>query len=474
MTLLLSPILGGLSHDSVKIWARADSAATMHIWLATKEDLSDAKYLGAANLPPENGCAGVFLISKLKPETRYFYAVRLKKTRPTKKEFHDFTTFPKPGTRRTFNFMFGSCYRPPDEHGGETFDHLRDFIKNQKMGERPRFGLFLGDQIYADAVEYNGLGRVAVTLEEYRKVYEHNWSRPVMRDFLPSLPLFMTLDDHEVDDDWRWRNPSRQWADISILQKITRYLQGRPPQERHLSAERVRAALKAFEEHQAIHAPEMLLPFETDARGEVVFHQHDPASFAYTFYFGNAAFFVLDTRTMRVSGRNRSMLGKGQWRVLQEWLKEVKDEYKVKFIVSSCSLLHPFFFDIANDRWMGFPKERERLLEFLAVNEIEGVRILAGDLHSGHAITAQLKCPSGKRISIAEFCASPFEQNSIWISFGYIPLLSKWLARQKRHFYRAFNNFGIVHVNFDSPEPTVTFTLHYHTKKEWKTASVTA
>jgi phosphodiesterase/alkaline phosphatase D-like protein len=285
----------------------------------------------------------------------------------------------------------------------------------------------------------------------------------------------MTLDDHEVDDDWRWRDTSRQWGDISILKKGTRSLVRRPPQERHLSDARIRAALKAYEEHQAIHAPDLLLPFETDARGDYIFHPHNPASFAYTFYFGNTAFFVLDTRTMRVNQRgNKSMLGEGQWTVLQEWLKEVKDDYKVKFIVSSCSLLHPFFFDIANDRWMGFPKERERLLEFLAVNEIEGVRILTGDLHSGHAITAQLKCPSGRRIPIAEFCASPFEQKSVWISFGYVPLLSKWLARQKRHFYRAFTNFGIVNVDFDSPEPTVNFTLHYHAKKEWKTASITA
>lgn len=470
MKLLLSPILGGLTHTSAKVWARADAPAQLHVWLAAKEDARDARYLGAVDLLAENGHAGVLPLAGLKPETRYLYAVSLKKKRPPKDDFHPFTTFPKPGAKRSFNFAFGSCYSPPDEHGGETFDRLRGLIKDENL----RFGLFLGDQIYADGIEHNGLGRVAVTLDEYRKVYEHHWSTPAMRAFLPSLPLFMTLDDHEVDDDWRWRDPSRQWGDISIIQKFIRWLKGRPPQERHLSAERIRAALKACEEHQTLHAPDLLLPFETDAKGEIIFREHDPASLAYAFYCGSAAFFVLDTRTMRVGGRNRSMLGTGQWHVLMEWLKEVNEKYAVKFIVSSGSILHPFWLDIAQDRWSGFPRERDRLLEFLAVNEIEGVRILTGDLHSGHAVTAQLKCPSGRRIPIAEFCASPFEQKSVWISFGYIPLFSKWLRRQKRHFYRAFPNFGLVNVDFDSPEPAVTFTLHYKRKDGWKTISLTA
>ncbi len=471
MKLILSPLLGGLSHKGAKIWARADARAKMHVWLATKQNASDAKYIGAADLLPENGCAGVLPITGLKADTKYFYAVSLKKIRPQKGSFHAFTTFPKPGAQQSFNFIFGSCYRPSDEHGGETLDKLRGHIESDEL----RFGLMIGDQIYADAKDFNGLGRVAVTLDEYRKVYETNWSHETMRDFLPNLPLFMTLDDHEVDDDWRWRDPSRQWADISILKKFTRFLAGRPPQERHLSAERVRAALKAYEEHQAIHAPDPLIPFDADERGNLVLHPQDPASYAYSFMVGGAAFFVLDTRTMRVNKRgDKTMLGAGQWVMLEQWLRDVKDKYKVKFIVSSCSLLHPFFFDVANDRWTGFRAEQQRLLKFLAVNEIEGVRILVGDLHSGHAVTAQLKCPSGKRIPIAEFCASPFEQESVRLSFSYIPLFSKWLTGQKRHFYRAFNNFGLVHVDFDSPNPAVTFTLHYKRKDGWTTVSITA
>ena len=468
-SILLGPLVGGLSHNRANIWARADAPASMHVWLARRPDVRDAKWVGVTRLYAENACAGVLPLFKLRPNTRYYYAVSLKKKQPPQNEFHAFSTFPKPAARTSFNFVFGSCYLPPDEHGGQTFDELSRHVADDKL----RFGLMIGDQIYADDIKHNGLGRVAVTLDDYRAVYQQHWSRPALRSLMPNLPLFMTLDDHEVDNDWRWTSPDRQWGQISGFDRVTRWLKGRPPQERILPGGRIHAALKAYDEHQAMHAPEFLLPFEFDARGEYIFRAHDPASLAYTFYYGDAAFFVMDTRTMRVAGRNRSMLGEGQWSMLKEWLKESNSKYPVKFIVSSCSILHPLWIDIFKDRWSGFPAERERLLEFLAVNEIEGVRILTGDLHSAHAVTAELKAPSGRRIPIAEFCASPFEQKSIWISFTYMRLRSKWLARQKRHFYHAHPNFGIVHVDFDSPNPGVTFNLHYN-DDGWKEDSLTA
>ncbi len=468
-SLLLGPLVGGLSHNSANIWARADAAASMHVWLARRPDVSDAEWVGVAELYEENGFAGILPLSRLKPNTTYYYAVGLKKKRPGREAFHRFTTFPKPQTSTSFRFMFGSCYLPPDEHGGQTLDEIGRRIDSDQL----RFGLMIGDQIYADDARHNGLGRVAVSLEDYRAVYRQHWTRPAMQALMPNLPLFMTLDDHEVDNDWRWKDPERRWAEISIIDRVVRWFKGLPPQERHLSPERVRAALKAYDEHQAMHAPELLLPFEFDARGEYILRQHDPGSLAYTFYHGNAAFFVMDTRTMRVIGKKRSMLGEGQWHVLQEWLKEVNQKYPVKFLVSSCSILHPLWLDVVQDRWSGFRDERERLLEFLAVNEIEGVRILTGDLHSAHAVTAELKAPSGRRIPIAEFCASPFEQKSVWISFAYAPAMSKWLARQKRHFYFARPNFGVVNVDFQSSDPEVTFEVNYN-DNGWKQKTIGA
>ncbi len=469
MKLLLGPLVGGLSHNRANIWARADAPSELHVWIATKADAGDAQWIGSAPLLAENGHAGILPLAGLRPNTKYFYAVNLRKKTPPLAEFHAFTTFPKPGKPLSFKFAFGSCYLSPDEYGGQTMDEIRRHVETDHL----RFGLMLGDQIYADNMKHNSLGCIPVTLEEYRRVYEQTWSRPAMKNFLPSLPIFMTLDDHEIDNDWRWHSPDRRWGDIPVWDFASRWWKKRPPQEYHLTPERIRAGLKACHEHQFMHAPEMLISLEADAKGEYVLQRHDPGSLAYSFYFGGAAFFVLDTRTMRVGGKQRSMLGEGQWNVLKEWLKE-SSEYPVKFLVSSGSLLYPFMMDIAGDRWSGFPLERERLLEFLAVNEIE-VHILTGDLHSGHAITAELKSPSGRRIPIREYCASPFEQKSIYASYTYIPVRSKWLAKQRKHFYHAHRNFGIVDVNFDSPNPGVTFTLHYNKDdKEWKSDSLMA
>ena len=170
---------------------------------------------------------------------------------------------------------------------------------------------------------------------------------------------------------------------------------------------------------------------------------------------------------MRVKKEKKSMLGEGQWEKLEQWLLKVKDEYPVKFLISSGTILYPFLLDIVRDRWSGFRVERERLLKFLAINEIEGIHILTGDIHSAHAVSAELKCPGGRRIPIWEFCSTPFEQESMWVTTTYVPMLSKWICKQKKLFRQTGQNFGVIHVDFDHPTPQVSFTLHYN-QNGWK------
>ncbi len=464
--LVLGPLVGGLTHRSARLWGRSDSPAILTAWLARRDDLGDAHVAGRVRVSESSGLAGVVPLERLQAESTYYYALRPDSRRPAKKEFRSFRTFPRPGQRRSFRFAFGSCFRPARRGAGGAFRHILETEHDLA------FLLMLGDQIYADEWQYNGLGRIARTYEDYRQVYLHTWSNPFLRELLARTPVFMILDDHEVDNDWHWTEDARQQAAIPLYTRLWRWLAGRPRGERELSRQHVQAALRAYWEHQGMHAPPPLLPFQgADGRAPVDLLAGEAGAFAYTFTYGAATFFVLDTRTLRVRNRRQqTLLGEAQWRVLQEWLREAKEAYPLKFIVTSSAILFEMWGDFAKDRWSGFPQERERLFHFLAENEIEGVYFIAGDLHEAHAISAHLQSPRGRRIPLWEFCATPFEQQINWPArLLIVEPSSKALHEARLHFSVGHINYGIVEVHFDRDgKPSVTYTVRYEEGGAWR------
>ncbi len=464
-TLLLGPLVGGLHHTGANLWARAGGPSTLHAWLGRQPNLSDARPAGKPQpLTGQTGFAGQVTVRGLEPNTQYFYTLTLGGTPPPPAAYPSFTTFPPPGQPVDFNFAFGSCYAPREADTGEAFRVLD--ARRQALGLR--FWLMIGDQVYADDWHHNGLGKVAVSRDEYRRVYAHTWSQPPLRTLLAGLPVFMTLDDHEVDDDWCWRTSTRRWAMIPPWNHLSRWLKGREPEERHLPLHRVRDALQVYWEHQGMHAPAPLRLLQKNYAGQFEMKAGDPGSLAYAFEFGAAAFFVMDTRTRRI--KNREVLGAGQFQALADWLERVRG-YPLKFLVTSSALLFDMLVDIARDRWSGYPRERERLLGLLAEKHTGALYLLAGDLHSGHAKSAWLRTTRGELVPLWEFCATPFEQKTNWLApLTQVPILSRWLARQKTHFIKANYNFGLVQVRFDDPQtPRVRFHLVYKDKRsgEW-------
>jgi phosphodiesterase/alkaline phosphatase D-like protein len=460
--LILGPFIGGLSHKRVNLWGRAAGPGTLYAWIGREPKLSDAILAGQSlPLSDATGFAGVAPVSGLSPDTRYYYALTLEATQPGPGggPYPSFTSFPLPGQPRPFSFAFGSCFRPDFQDSGRIFDQIR--LRQPK--DELRFILMLGDQIYADDYKHNRLGYVARSLEDYREVYRRSWASLYFQNMLLNLPVFMTLDDHEVDDDWTWTDSSRTKAQIPVWNRILRWIMRRSHFEWLIPVEAVRNALQAYWEHQAMHAPHFINPPDINQDGQYVLNRDDSGSFAYSFNFGAASFFVLDTRTRRVKNRyERSMLGEGQWQALENWLLSVKDDYPVKFIISSGSVLYDLWLDIARDRWSGFPDERRRLLSFLSANGIEGVYLLTGDLHSAHAVEAGLYGPDGRTLSLHEYCSSPFEQKPNWFSSRtYYPPRSLPLKRQSLRFVVSKTNFGVVHVTFEgNGKPKVTFDLY--------------
>lgn len=458
---MLGPIIGGLSHEGAHLWGRTYGPAILFAWVGREPDLSDAQLM-ATSLPlmNETGFSGVAPVSGLEPNTRYYYSLTLSDAppKPDPGRYTSFTTFPSPGERQAFSFVFGSCFRPGDEAGGAIFEA----IEKRRQTDDLRFMLMIGDQIYADAYKFNGIDKVACTLEDYRDVYAYSWSRPPLKRLLENLPAFMIMDDHEVDDDWRWLDRSRQWAYIPWWDQWLRWLKGRPPQERHIPLKRVQDALQAYWEHQGMHAPHLDITPGINQAGQYALLEDDPGSLAYTFNFGAASFFILDTRTRRITNSSeRTILGQGQWQLLISWLKSVNKTHPVKFLVSSSAVLFQLWTDFPRDRWSGFKKERDRLLRFLAEEEIHGLYLLTGDLHSAHAVEAELRCPSGNTITLWEFCSSPFEQSPNWTSkYFHHPLRNKYINHKDNHFIVSKLNFGVVSVDNTNNGASVRFKLY--------------
>lgn len=460
--IILGPIVGGMTATSANLWARSDGEGVLHAWLGQRSDLSDS-VLASKSLPlnPKNGYAGVAPLGNLSPLNHYHYTLTMDETPPDPRAgpYPEFTTFPEDGQKNAFTFAFGSCFLPPDKHSGEIFKRLED----KRHEDDLRFWLLIGDQIYADDYQHNGINKISVSVDDYREVYRYAWARPVLQQVLANLPVFMTLDDHEVEDDWRWTDLDRTQATIPWWNRLIRWLQKRPIEERQLPRQRVLNALQAYWEHQAMHGPPLTSTPELNQAGQYDLDTPHRGALAYSFTYGAAAFFMLDTRSHRVKSRkDRCMLGEEQWQALESWLLEVKESYPVKFIVSSGTILYHFLLDIPADRWSGFPKERERLLRFLAENGIEGVYILAGDLHVAHAIQAELIGPGRSPQLLWEFCSTPFSQSTSLLS-GLLanPLRFDPLKNLKLKFRVEANNFGLVRVHF-SPRgrPLVKFEVY--------------
>ncbi len=458
--IFLGPIVGGLSHESANLWVRATGACNIYGWLGNKPDLSDAKFAGESDPPvKEDAFIGIVPLRELKADTRYHYALTLdmKKPDPAHSPYPSFKTFPQPGMRQSFKFAFGSCFLPMEETSGLIFNA----IDTQRVEDDLRFIMLLGDQIYADKWQHNGINKLAITTAEYRQVYAHTWSRPPFQNLLKNLPAFMILDDHEVDNDWHWDDITKRWASLPLYEVSSRWLKRRPKDERFLTIHRARDAMEAYWEHQGLHGPAPIDPLRLDPSGRFAIHESD-GSLAYQFVVGAASFFVMDVRTSRIKMRNHyHIMTERQWQALEKWLLEDRKKFPVKFLVSSSSVLFDMFGDFTRDRWGGFRGDRNRLLNFIAEHSIENLFILTGDLHAGHAIEVALSTPVGQPLTLWEFCASPFEQSHNTLAWTNIRTWSPAVKAYKRHFSAPVNNYGVVGVEFSENEkPVVSFSLH--------------
>lgn len=282
--------------------------------------------------------------------------------------------------------FFSSCCRHPgtgfdrrlsDRTYGGMLDRLRRHCGFEAPAGTPvpRLCLLVGDQIYADAM--GGVFDTEQPIEKFVERYYRAFSSPNYRTLARQLPIHMTIDDHEIQD-----NFSRDM------------IEGDPGMQ-DLAASGLEAAL-AFQGRDRV----------TEA---------DRRKLWYPMCRSDFRFFLLDTRSARLRGKvagTSIMMEPAQWDALEAWLADL-DRERPKFIVSGSVMLprsletvwayerdvetgHPHRPETRGDCWSAFPEEQARLLDAIARHRLNNVVFVSGDYHTSSFSTLTFRHEDGR------------------------------------------------------------------------------
>ena len=396
----IGPIMGDTSTDSVRLWGRAKPVRTEE---GLQRCFGAARVMRAGQLVggpqffkmnPAFDMTGVTVFQGLDANTKYEYQIGCfasdldfddlaagHQFNWTEAHTSAFTTAAA-GESEERSFVFGSCrYLLKifgatlwDKRGDRTFRSVLKQIEGKDEDE-PRpvdFTLMLGDQIYADDLNFL---LPDSTVDQYFERYRDVFAQTHVRELMGKVPTYMTLDDHEIEDNWPQRATSQD-----VLRKFP-------------------AAMQAFQAYQLSHGP--LYDVRPDGRID-----GSPDDYWYEFRNGCCDVFVTDSRTERFypeEGDVRLIFSEEQIEALKNWLAAEADG-RVKLVATSV----PFFPDLAGgrDRWDGFPDQRNEILDFIQANQIRKVVFLSGDVHS--SMSAELVDADDPSFKVVSIVSSPF------------------------------------------------------------------
>ena len=379
----VGPIIGETTASSVRLWGRGSKPKS-----PGRRVHGVARVLGSENESTEVifkmtktwDYTGVGVIEGLKANKQYEYQVGyFHDSRDTSaidigQEALDWAVLPKYQFRTASDkssdsrsFLLGSCrYNLPwadddrdhtDTRGDKTFRAML-----AQIDRRPANALImLGDQIYSDI-----LGVGVSSPEAFNRLYRGAFRQEGLKKLMQRLPTYMTLDDHEIEDNWP---------------------QGRSPHDYNKEV----AAKYAYQAYQASHSPVL-----EHAHGRL---QGLPEHFWYQFRDGCCEFFMLDVRTER-NIKAGEIVSENQLEALTEFLTNGSGQVK---IVGSAV---PFILEGSEDTWSGFPEQRLRILDCIRKNGVKNVLFVSGDVHFSAA--AELRCEQDPEFRILSFVCSPF------------------------------------------------------------------
>lgn len=390
----VGPILGAVSTNTARVWGRGKESrvgGVLQRLFGAARIRRDGDTFGKPQyfkLNPNFDLTGVTVFQDLQSDIKYEYeigaitinaefgelgAIRLDWGQAHRASFRT-ASFDKTAER---TFIFGSCRYLLRLFGGSYFDNrgdktFRSINKQLDEGQNISQVLMLGDQIYADDLNFLFPDTSA---DDYFRRYRDVFSQTHFANLVSRVPTYMTLDDHEIEDNWPDRKTGRD-----VMRKFP-------------------AAMHAYFVYQLSHSP----LFAYDSNGRLT---EQPSHCWYKFSDGCCDFFVMDTRTERFyddDGERVRIICDVQMQALKCWLND--NSKRVKFVATSV----PFFPDMrgtGRDRWDSFTNQRNEILEHIQTNKIRKVVFLSGDVHS--SMSAELHHDQDANFKVISVVSSPF------------------------------------------------------------------
>ncbi|MDT0317304.1 alkaline phosphatase D family protein [Streptomyces millisiae] len=385
---------------------------------------------GVARATPELGHSVHVEVDGLRPDREYWYRFRaaghLSETGRTR-------TAPAVGAAlSSLTFAYLSCQNYFEGHF-TALRHLAD--------EDLDLVVHLGDYIY-EISEPSEVGRDHLpvgepgSLADYRVRYGQYKSDGDLRAAHAAAPWIVTMDDHEVDNDWA--------AGVGGEGEVG---------EGFLALRA--AAFQAYYEHLPLRGtarptgPDMALHRRFDYGGLARFHVLDGRQFRDDqVCYGPG----LDHDCADRLAADRSMLGAAQERWLTEGLRDsgaVWDVLANQVLMMQADAAAGPERDFGMDTWDGYAAARDRLFRSVRDNRVENFVVLTGDAHRNLAADLKADFDDPESVTVgAEFMATSItssgdgEDHDEWGR--------RWLAENPHmRFHNGQRGYGRCHVTRD-------------------------
>ncbi len=388
--LITGPMQGHTTSNSIKVWLLVKNAQTLALELypENSNELIDRQTIKIITKEVVDGYFPASVsFTELKANTPYYINVILNEKAVSQTKINTL----KADNLEDFNFLIGSCNFIPDQ----TWTHFyrpgvnRSVFKHLQKAQGD-FMIWLGDNFYYRTGDFESYET------QFRRCLKTRTYQPLV-NFLETIPQYAVWDDHDF-------GPNNTGGSL-------------PYKDR---------SLKLFEQFWVNPS------YGTSATKGIFTH----------FTYQDAEFFFVDNRyhKSKLDDPNGQTLGEAQ----MQWLKEALQNSTAtfKFVVSGVQVLNRYG---DNEGFREFPREQENLMEFIRLQNINGLVFISGDRH----FSELYRYTTPGEYDLHEVTSSPVSSPTLNLPFKISSRRNPMAVPKTKYWYPNFGKINITGAKGD-------------------------